>query len=114
MREDPAGSGPLAGIGAGLAQVSTPFVGVIAADMPFALPVVAEALSRLRATTREDPDAGRVMDLVHPVDGVHDTAEGSGWEAVVPIDPEGYRQPLCAAYRTDALRAALAALGPLG
>jgi len=33
--------------------------------------------------------------------------------AVVPVDPQGYRQPLCAAYRTDALRTALAALGSL-
>ena len=44
-REDPAGSGPLAGIGAGMAQIDTPLVGVIAADMPFALPVVGGALA---------------------------------------------------------------------
>jgi hypothetical protein len=29
------------------------------------------------------------------------------------VDPSGYRQPLCAAYRTDALRGSLAELGPL-
>lgn len=93
IREDPPGSGPLAGIGAGLAAVRTPLVGVIAADMPFALPVVAGALARMRGT---DPDTagGRVA-------------------AVVPVDPQGYRQPLCAAYRTEALGWALGELGPL-
>jgi molybdopterin-guanine dinucleotide biosynthesis protein A len=118
VREDPPGSGPLAGIGAGLAEVGTPFVGVIAADMPFASPVVAEALLRLRATTAEEPDSDRVMDPVHPMGGIHDAAGGRGagrrgWDAVVPVDPEGNRQPLCAAYRTEALRSALAALGLL-
>jgi molybdopterin-guanine dinucleotide biosynthesis protein A len=94
MREDPPGSGPLAGIGAGLVAVSTPNVGVIAADMPFALPVVVEALSRLHAASSV-ADHGREVG------------------AVVPVDPEGYRQLLCAGYRADALRGALDALGPL-
>ena len=35
-RENPPGGGPAAGIAAGLALVDTPFVGVLAADMPFA------------------------------------------------------------------------------
>ena len=128
VREDPPGSGPLAGVGAGLAEVGTPYVGVIAADMPFALPVVADTLMQFRATTSEAPDSGRVMDLVHGMDGIHDAAgargagargagargrAGRGWDAVVPVDPEGYRQWLCAGYRVDALRGALDALGPL-
>ena len=92
VREDPPGSGPLAGIGAGLAAVSTPLVGVIAADMPFALPVVAGALPRMAAT---------------------DSGGAGGVDAVVPIDPQGFRQLLCAAYRTGALRCALGGLGPL-
>ena len=85
VREEPAGSGPLAAIGAGVANVRTARVGVIAADMPFALPVVVEALSRLLVSTGE---------------------------AVLPIDAQGYLQPLSAAYRTDALGAALDRLGP--
>jgi molybdopterin-guanine dinucleotide biosynthesis protein A len=108
VREEPAGSGPLAGIGAGAAAVGTPYVGVIAADMPFALPVVVAALTRLA-----EPGIG--------VDGSDHQLAGSGAGqdegvvvgAVVPVDPSGYRQPLCAAYRTDALRGSLAALGPL-
>ncbi len=34
-------------------------------------------------------------------------------DAVVPVDASGRAQPLCAAYRTDALRAGLAAVGEL-
>lgn len=113
VREEPPGSGPLAGIGAGLAEVGTPYVGVIAADMPFALPVVVEALSRLIATTSVGAGSGRVTDLGHAMGGDDDAPNGHEAGAVVPVDPEGYRQLLCAGYRTDALRAALDDLGPL-
>lgn len=87
-REDPPGSGPLAGIGAGMALVRTPLVVVLATDMPFAVPVVATVVARLADA---DPDVA----------------------AVIPIDPDGQLQPLSAAYRTDALRRSLAALEPL-
>ena len=100
VREDPAGSGPLAGIGAGAAAVRTPYVGVIAADMPFAVPVVVAALTRLA-----EPGVGG--------DGVDRQDESVLVGAVVPVDQAGYRQPLGAAYRTDALRGSLAELGPL-
>ncbi len=110
VREDPPGAGPLAGIGAGLAAVSTPNVGVIAADMPFALPVVAEALARLTESALHTGVHG----IDHRIDvSVHTVDRRTAAQAVVPLDPQGYRQPLCAAYRTEALRAALAALGPL-
>lgn len=39
-REDPPGGGPAAGIGAGLEVVSTEWVAVVAADMPFAVPML--------------------------------------------------------------------------
>jgi molybdopterin-guanine dinucleotide biosynthesis protein A len=92
-REDPPGSGPLAGIGAGLAHVGTPLVGVLAADMPFAVSLLREALAALAEVT---------------------TPRGTGGvEAVVPVDPDGHPQLLCAAYRTDALDHALARLAPL-
>lgn len=73
-REDPPGGGPAAAIGAGLRAVTTPWVAVIAADMPFAVPVVVGMLDRL-----------------------------AGADAVVP-GAEGHRQPLCALYRTRALQ----------
>lgn len=87
-REDPPGSGPLAGIGAGVQHTRTATVGVLATDMPFAVGVVAHAMGLLAAA---EP----------------------GVDAVLPIDPGGRRQPLAGAYRADALRGALARLAPL-
>jgi molybdopterin-guanine dinucleotide biosynthesis protein A len=113
VQEDPAGSGPLAGLGVGVAAVGTPYVGVLAADMPFALPVVVEALIRLQATSCVITGSARVRDLGHSMGGDDDAANGRGVGAVVPVDPEGYRQLLCAGYRTNALRGALDALEPL-
>jgi len=89
VREEPPGSGPLAGIGAGLSLVRSAEVGILAADMPFAAPVIARALAELAATA-----PGRV-------------------DAVVPTDPAGHRQPLAGAYRVAPLRAVLAGLEPL-
>lgn len=88
VREDPPGSGPLAGLGAGVPAVRTPLVGLLAADMPFAVPLVAHALARLAAI-------------------------GPSADALIPVAPGGQAQPLAAAYRTRALGVALARLGPL-
>jgi molybdopterin-guanine dinucleotide biosynthesis protein A len=96
-REDPPGSGPLAGIGAGLVHVQTSLVGVVAADMPFALPVVRAALATL---VGQSPPTG----------GEAGSAEIG---AIVPVDPSGHPQLLCAAYRTADLRHAVAELGEL-
>ncbi len=82
-REDPPGGGPVAGLAAGLALVTTPTTVVAAVDLPHAGPVLPVLAATLRA---------------------------SGADAVVP-DVAGVRQPLSAAYRTAALRRALAALG---
>lgn len=98
VREDPPGSGPLAGIGAGGSAVRTPLMGVLAADMPFALDLVRAALVQLAGA---GPDA--------PAPGVPLGAP----DAIVPVDATGHRQPLCAAYRAQPLRAALDAVAPL-
>ncbi|MGB7982163.1 MAG: DUF6457 domain-containing protein [Candidatus Nanopelagicales bacterium] len=97
-REDPPGGGPLAGLGAGLVEVSTPLVAVCAADMPFGVPVLVGALARLADGA---PSSGGVPVDAEPAD------------AVVPIDEDGRAQLLCAAYRTDVLRERLARLEPL-
>jgi molybdopterin-guanine dinucleotide biosynthesis protein A len=86
VREQPPGGGPLAGVAAALPAVVTPEVVVLAGDLPFSAPLVPVLLGRLAAT-----DA----------------------DAVVPVDGSGRRQPLAAAYRTAALRAALRALEPV-
>ena len=73
--EEPAGSGPAAAVMRGLAEVTNPAVVVVAVDAPFA----ASAVPRLLAAL-------------------------PGHEAAMLVDDTGRRQPLLAAYATDALR----------
>jgi molybdopterin-guanine dinucleotide biosynthesis protein A len=89
VREDPPGGGPGAALAAGLAEVGAPVVVVLAADLPF---VDRDAVASLVAALEQAASVGAV-----PVDGV------------VPVDADGRPQPLLAAYRTDALRRAVAA-----
>ena len=81
-REDPPGGGPLAGVAAGVLRVRTRLVAVVAGDMPYGGP----ALERLVATLRAAPP------------------EVGG---AVATDESGFANPLLAAYRTSAVRAAL-------
>ena len=84
VREDPPGTGPVAGLAAGLAVVGeVAIVLVLAGDLVAPAPAVPELLAALAA---------------HP-----------GADGAVVVDVEGRRQPLLAAYRVDALRSALAA-----
>ncbi|QKW24343.1 NTP transferase domain-containing protein [Kitasatospora sp. NA04385] len=85
LREDPPGGGPLAAVAAALPAVSAPRVLLLAADLPFL-------------------DAGTVRRLLAALD---DPAR----DGALLTDATGRDQPLAAAYRTTALRAALAALG---
>lgn len=78
VQDEPAGGGPVAGIAAALPAVITETVAVVAVDMPWAAGAVAEL-----------PDIDQQVD------------------AVVPVDDHEQRQPLCAVYRTDALRRAI-------
>ncbi|MCF2526434.1 NTP transferase domain-containing protein [Yinghuangia soli] len=87
VREDPPGGGPVAALAAGLAAVEAPVVLVLAADLPF---VTASVTDRLLAA----------------LTGGNDPADG-----VLLVDADGRDQPLLAAYRTEALRSALAGLG---
>ena len=80
--------GPVAGLECGLDHVATPVVVVLAVDMPFAGEIAPRLLAALES-------AGPMVD------------------AVVPVDAEGRRQPLAAAYRVAPLRDALAALAPV-
>lgn len=96
-REIPPGGGPVAGIAAGLRLVDTPVVAVIAADMPFAGGFAARLARDLA-----DAIAGRVV------------GPGSSQpvpDALIPVDLEGQRQALCAAYRTSALKSAMTTQG---
>lgn len=83
-REEPAGGGPLAALDAGLRHTGADLAVLLSADLPFLGPDTVE-----RLVTALDAS----------------TADG-----VVLTDAEGHDQPLVAAYRTGALRRALAAL----
>jgi molybdopterin-guanine dinucleotide biosynthesis protein A len=79
VREEPIGSGPAAGLAAALGFVETELVGVLATDMPFAVPVLTDLIAQMSSH----------------VDGC------------IAVDEKGRDQYLCGAYRTSALRAAL-------
>ena len=83
VREEPPGGGPVAAIAAGLTagQVEPGIVVVLAGDQPYA----AAAALRLSGLLDRSPEV----------------------DAVVAVDGRGRTNPLLAAYRTDALRAAL-------
>ncbi|MFD8706270.1 molybdenum cofactor guanylyltransferase [Kitasatospora sp. NPDC059648] len=86
-RERPPGGGPVAAVAAGLDLVTADTVLLLAADLPFL-------------------DRRTVDRLASALDGA-----GPHADAAVLVDAGGRDQPLTAAYRTAALRAALAALG---
>jgi molybdopterin-guanine dinucleotide biosynthesis protein A len=83
VREEPSGSGPLAGIAAALPHIQTELFFLIATDMPLG--------------------PGLLQDL----------AKGfrEGVDAVLPLDGSGVAQPLCALYRTDGMTKAFRAFG---
>lgn len=84
-REEPAGAGPAAAVVAGLGCVDTPIVVVCAVDQPFAGPLLAQ--------------------LAHQLQGRPDDVE-----ALIPV-VDDRPQPLCAAYRSAALRRCAEGLG---
>ncbi|MBA3278938.1 MAG: molybdenum cofactor guanylyltransferase [Geodermatophilaceae bacterium] len=86
VQEDPAGSGPVAGLAAGLTQISADVVVVVAADLPFLTPELIETL---------------VAEL------------GADHDAALLVDENGRDQYLLSAWRTGRLRTALAELGAL-
>ncbi|MFJ7900253.1 NTP transferase domain-containing protein [Streptomyces sp. NPDC096198] len=83
-REEPPGGGPVAALDAGMRRTTAECVVVLSADLPF---LRAGTVRRLLAAVR-----------------------ASGAEGAVLTDPEGRDQPLVAAYRSEALRRALAGL----
>ncbi|QMU73348.1 molybdenum cofactor guanylyltransferase [Streptacidiphilus sp. P02-A3a] len=80
VREQPPGGGPVAAIAAALPQIGAATVLLLAADLPFF-----DAATAARLCAAVTPEVA----------------------AAVLVDADGREQPLAAAYRTDALRAAL-------
>ncbi|MFJ5017833.1 MULTISPECIES: NTP transferase domain-containing protein [Streptomyces] len=83
-REEPAGGGPVAALGAGLRLTTAEYAVVLSADLPF---LGADTVHRLLAALRDGDADGAML-----------------------TDDDGRDQPLVAAYRTASLRRALADL----
>jgi molybdopterin-guanine dinucleotide biosynthesis protein A len=83
IQENPVGGGPVAGISAALELCESEIVGVLATDMPFA---GAHMIHLLSAMTSHD-------------------------DAIMFVDSIGFKQPLAALYRREALKNALSKIG---
>jgi molybdopterin-guanine dinucleotide biosynthesis protein A len=79
--EEPPLGGPVAGIARGLQEIDTEFVAVAAVDMPYGSSLFAQLLESIKN------------------------------DAAMPVDAEGFKQPLCGIYRRDSLLAAIKKLG---
>jgi molybdopterin-guanine dinucleotide biosynthesis protein A len=79
--EEPPLGGPVAGIARGLQEIDTEFVAVAAVDMPYGSSLFAQLLDSIKN------------------------------DAAMPVDAEGFKQPLCGIYRRDSLLAAIDKLG---
>jgi molybdopterin-guanine dinucleotide biosynthesis protein A len=85
VREEPPGGGPVAGLAAALPETSAPVVVVLAADLPWVAPAVAPLVSAVSGTT-------------------------AAVEVALLADADGRVNFLAAAWRRDALAAALAGI----
>jgi molybdopterin-guanine dinucleotide biosynthesis protein A len=79
--EEPPLGGPVAGIARGLQEIDTEFVAVAAVDMPYGSAVFPQLLDSIKN------------------------------DAAMPIDADGFKQPLCGIYRRVALLSAIEKLG---
>jgi molybdopterin-guanine dinucleotide biosynthesis protein A len=79
--EQPPLGGPVAGIARGLQEIDTEFVAIAAVDMPYGSSLFPQLLEAITD------------------------------DAAMPVDSQGFKQPLCGIYRRQALLAALAKLG---
>jgi molybdopterin-guanine dinucleotide biosynthesis protein A len=79
--EQPPLGGPVAGIARGLQEVDTEYVAITAVDMPYGSSLFPQLLEVITG------------------------------DAAMPVDSQGFKQPLCGIYRRQAILAALAKLG---
>ena len=83
VQENPLGGGPLSGFKAGLDLCTREVIALTATDMPFAI--------------------GHIINLLNSMTS-HD-------DAVMYVDPAGFKQPLAAVYRADAVKEVLIEIG---
>jgi molybdopterin-guanine dinucleotide biosynthesis protein A len=79
--EEPPLGGPVAGIARGLREVDTEYVAIAAVDMPYGAALFTQLLEAIKN------------------------------DAALPIDVDGFKQPLCGIYRRTALLSAIEKLG---
>jgi molybdopterin-guanine dinucleotide biosynthesis protein A len=79
--EEPPLGGPVAGIARGLQEVDTEYVASAAVDMPYGSALFSQLLNAISA------------------------------DAAMPVDADGFKQPLCGIYRRAALLSAIEKLG---
>ena len=79
--EQPPLGGPVAGIARGVQEVDTEYVAITAVDMPYGSSLFPQLLEAITD------------------------------DAAMPVDSQGFKQPLCGIYRRQALLGALAKLG---
>jgi len=79
--EEPPLGGPVAGIARGLQEVDTEYVAIAAVDMPYGSALFSQLLNAISA------------------------------DAAMPVDADGFKQPLCGIYRRAALLSAIEKLG---
>ena len=79
--EEPPLGGPVAGVARGLQEIDTEFVAVAAVDMPYGSALFSQLIASIKS------------------------------DAAMPIDADGFKQPLCGIYRRAALLSAIEKLG---
>jgi molybdopterin-guanine dinucleotide biosynthesis protein A len=79
--EQPSLGGPVAGIARGVQEIDTEYVAIAAVDMPYGSSLFPQLLEAITD------------------------------DAAMPVDSQGFKQPLCGIYRRQTLLAALAKLG---
>ncbi|MEQ7127445.1 molybdenum cofactor guanylyltransferase [Actinopolymorpha sp. B11F2] len=111
-REQPAGSGPLAAVAAGLELCGSAIVVVLAGDMPLLDSFVVRTLVRTVAASAgaEGPAPVDRSPIDRSPLGRSPAAEPAV-DGVVLVDAEGRRQPLAAAYVRASLQRAFATIG---
>ncbi|MGC5012153.1 molybdenum cofactor guanylyltransferase [Streptosporangium sp. DT93] len=88
-REDPPGGGPIPALRAGMAEVTAPWVALLAADLPFL-------------------EAGHVAALLEAVSGEEPAGDREPPAGAVLADDDGREQWLAGVWRTEGLKGALA------
>ncbi len=91
--DDHPDEGPVAGMYSGLAAANGDLVAVLACDMPAVVPSFVDALFSV-ATGDRRLDSPSV-----PAAGLTPSGDSPPYDAVVPISPEGWYEPLQAVYR---------------